>query len=196
LLNITNLDLSDPQINWLFMALKPTIYKCRLALSDLDRNLFDSHNLTIALHPSENIARMVARILAWCRNTSDNLVFCKGLSDSEEADLWSKDLNDAIELWIDVGEPAVDRIKKASRIAKAVKVYSFNSKSDTWWKLGHKQYLMLHAEYYQFPWEQIETLASNVNRTMDWSATISGNSIYVSTESGDVEVNIHRLQAV
>lgn len=177
------------------MALKPTIYKCRLALSDLDRNLFDSHNLTIALHPSENIERMVARILAWCLNASDNLIFCKGLSDSEEADLWARDLNDAIELWIDVGEPAVERIKKASRIAKAVKVYSFNSKSDTWWKLGQKQYLALDAEFFRFPWEQIQALASKVNRTMDWSVTISGDSLYVTTESGDVEVNILSLQA-
>lgn len=175
------------------MALKPTIYKARIALSDLDRNLYESLNLTIALHPSETLERMVARILAYCLNAQDNLIFCKGLSDADEADLWARNLNDAIELWIDVGEPAAERIKKASRLAKAVKVYSFNSKSDTWWTQGQEEFTQLKAQCFQFPWPQVQALAATVNKTMDWSMTISENSIFVSTENGDVEVSLKAL---
>jgi uncharacterized protein YaeQ len=175
------------------MALKPTIYKARIALSDLDRNLYESRNLTIALHPSETLERMVARILAYCLNAQDNLIFCKGLSDADEADLWARDLNDVIELWIDVGEPAAERIKKASRLAKAVKVYSFNSKSDTWWTQGQEEFTQLKAQWFQFPWPQVQALAAKVNKTMDWSMTISENSIFVSTEDGDVEVTLNSL---
>jgi uncharacterized protein YaeQ len=175
------------------MALKPTIYKARIALSDLDRNLYESLNLTIALHPSETLERMVARILAYCLNAQDNLIFCKGLSDADEADLWARNLNDAIELWIDVGEPAAERIKKASRLAKAVKVYSFNSKSDTWWTQGQEEFSQLKAQWFQFPWPQVQALAATVNKTMDWSMTISENSIFVSTENGDVEVSLKAL---
>ncbi len=175
------------------MALKPTIYKARIALSDLDRNLYESLNLTIALHPSETLERMVARILAYCLNAQDNLIFCKGLSDADEADLWARNINDAIELWIDVGEPAAERIKKASRLAKAVKVYSFNSKSDTWWTQGQEEFTQLKAQWFQFPWPQVQALAATVNKTMDWSMTISENSIFVSTENGDVEVSLKAL---
>jgi uncharacterized protein YaeQ len=175
------------------MALKPTIYKARIALSDLDRNLYESLNLTIALHPSETLERMVARILAYCLNAQDNLIFCKGLNDADEADLWARNLNDAIELWIDVGEPAAERIKKASRLAKAVKVYSFNSKSDTWWTQGQEEFTQLKAQWFQFPWPQVQALAATVNKTMDWSMTISENSIFVSTENGDVEVSLKAL---
>jgi uncharacterized protein YaeQ len=175
------------------MALKPTIYKARIALSDLDRNLYESLNLTIALHPSETLERMVARILAYCLNAQDNLIFCKGLSDADEADLWARNLNDVIELWIDVGEPAAERIKKASRLAKAVKVYSFNSKSDTWWTQGQEEFTQLKAQWFQFPWPQVQALAATVNKTMDWSMTISENSIFVSTENGDVEVSLKAL---
>ena len=175
------------------MALKPTLYKCRVALSDLDRQLFESLNLTIAQHPSETTERMVARILAYCLNAQDNLMFCKGLSDAEEADLWVRDVHDAIALWIDVGEPAVDRIKKASRMAKAVKVYSFNSKSATWWTQGQDQFRQLRADYFQFPWPQVQALAAKVNKTMDWSMTISEGSLFVSTENGDCEVQCQAL---
>jgi len=40
----------------------------------------------------------------------------------DEPDIWARSLDDQLLLWIDVGEPAPDRIKKASRIAKEVKV--------------------------------------------------------------------------
>lgn len=170
------------------MALKPTIHKCRIALSDLDRQVYDSLNLTLARHPSETLERMVARILAYCLNTQEGLIFCKGLSDADEADLWVRDLNDAITLWIDVGEPAVDRIKKATRVAKDVKVYSFNAKSDTWWAQNREPLQALRAEYFRFPWPDIQALAGKVHKTMDWSMTISENSLYVATEDGDCEV--------
>ncbi|GAL33437.1 YaeQ protein [Vibrio maritimus] len=41
------------------MALKPTIYKFRVALTDMNRDYYDSLNLTVALHPSENQQRMM-----------------------------------------------------------------------------------------------------------------------------------------
>jgi uncharacterized protein YaeQ len=50
------------------MALKPTIYKLKIALSDLDRNIYEALNLTIAQHPSETLERMMVRVLAYCIN--------------------------------------------------------------------------------------------------------------------------------
>ena len=85
------------------MALKPTIYKLRIALSDLERNLYDSLNLTVALHPSETPQRMMARVLAYCLNAQEGLVFTKGLSEIEEPDLWVRTLDEKTTLWIDVG---------------------------------------------------------------------------------------------
>ncbi|QTG90759.1 YaeQ family protein, partial [Vibrio furnissii] len=47
------------------MALKPTIYKFRIALTDMNRDHYDTLNLTVALHPSETEERMMARVLAY-----------------------------------------------------------------------------------------------------------------------------------
>ena len=107
------------------MALKPTIYKFKIALTDLDRNYYDTLNLTIAQHPSETLERMMVRMLAFCINAQESLTLTKGLSTAEEPDLWAHTPDGRIALWIDVGEPAPDRIKKATRIAQMVKVYSF-----------------------------------------------------------------------
>ncbi len=48
------------------MAEKATIYRANITLSDMDRNYYGDFSLTIALHPSETIERMMVRVLAFC----------------------------------------------------------------------------------------------------------------------------------
>ncbi len=177
------------------MALKPTIYKLRITLADIDRNHYDDLNLTVAQHPSETLERMMARVLAFCINAQEFLEFTKGISVAEEPDIWARTLDDRLSLWIDVGEPAFDRIKKATRISETVKIYSFNAKSDAWWDMGQNKFKELSASFFRFEWHQIQTLATLVKRTMSLSVTITGDSAYVSTKSGECEVSWVLLQA-
>ena len=160
----------------------------KISLSDLNRDYYDSLNLTLAQHPSETLERMMVRVLAYCINAHEYLAFTKGLSEVDEPDLWVRTLDDQVALWIDVGEPAADRVKKATRLAKAVKVYSFNTKSNVWWSQGQPKFEALEASYFNFPWEDIQQLAKLVERTMDFSVTITGDSAYIATESNACEV--------
>lgn len=176
------------------MALKPTVYKFKIALSDLNRSLFDSLSLTVAKHPSENDERMMARVLAYCLNVQPDLSFGAGLNDVEAPSISVTTLDDQLDLWIDVGEPAFDRIKKASRKANNVKIYSFNSKSDVWWDQNQTQFTSLSLDVSRFNWEEIQTLAGMLERTMDMSVTISGNSAYFATAKGECEVHWETLQ--
>ena len=171
------------------MALKPTIYKFNIALSDINRNYYDSLNLTLAQHPSETLERMMVRLLSFCINAQEHLVFTKGLSAADEPDIWAHSLSGQLDLWIDVGEPAVDRIKKATRIAQDVKVYSFNTKSNAWWLKNQDDFEALPVSVFQFPWEEIQALAALVQRTMALSLTITGDSAYIATDVGECEVN-------
>ncbi|PCJ87365.1 MAG: hypothetical protein COA54_05625 [Thiotrichaceae bacterium] len=177
------------------MAIKPTIYKLKISLSDLDRHYYDTLNLTLAKHPSESIARMMVRVIAFCINAQEHLSFTKGLSAIDEPDIWARTLDDQITLWIDVGEPSVERIKKSSSLAAAVSVYSFNTKSDVWWDQAKEKIKQLKASIYRFQWLEIEALAALVQRTMEISVTISSDSAYVATELGECEVSWETLQA-
>lgn len=176
------------------MALKPTIHKFRIALTDMNRDHYDSLNLTIAQHPSETEQRMMARVLAFCIHAHEDLQFTKGLSSIEEPDIWLKTLDDQIEFWLDVGEPDVDRVKKSTRLAKKVQVYSFNTKSDVWWEQNKGKFGMLPASITRFDWEGIQALAGLVTRTMDMSVMITGNSAYITADNGDCEVTWETLQ--
>jgi len=176
------------------MALKPTIYKLSIAISDFNRDYYDTVNLTVALHPSETLERMVARIVAYCLNAQENIIFTKGLSNIEEPDIWVKTLDDLVTLWIEVGEPAPDRIKKSSRLAPEVKIYSFNSKSDTWWNQSKSKVNQFkNVKFYQFDWQQITELATFVERTMDWSLSISGDTVYIVAETQECELVMAEL---
>ena len=188
------------------MAIKPTIYKLRVAVSDLNRDHYAAYNLTIAQHPSESLERMTARIMAFCLHAQTELTFTKGLSDTEEPDIWHKTLDDQIELWLEVGEPMPDRVKKASRLATKVQVYSFNSKSDTWWQQNQAKMQRFNTnahstsnaepnvKFHQFQWPEIQALAALTQRTMDWSVTITEQTLYIATETQECQVSWHSLQ--
>lgn len=176
------------------MALSATIYKFSLSISDLNRDYYSSVQLTVAQHPSENIERMMARVVAYCLNASDELAFTKGLSTPETPDIWEKSLDDQINLWVEVGEPTAEKVKKATRQAKAVKVYSFNSKSDVWWAQEQKKFDSLNASVIQLAWEDIQGLAKLVERTMTMAVTITGSSAFINADLGDSEVNWSMLQ--
>jgi uncharacterized protein YaeQ len=178
------------------LALKPTIYKLKITLADIDRNYYDTLSLTIAQHPSETLERMMARVLAFCMNAREHLVFTKGLCAVEEPDIWARMLDGRISLWIDVGEPTTDRIKKATRLSPTVKVYSFNSKSDAWWAQSRDKFNELSASVFQFQWESIQSLAALVKRTMELSVTITGETAYISSPNGECEVACVEFQRV
>ncbi|MFA3790101.1 YaeQ family protein [Aliiglaciecola sp. SL4] len=170
------------------MALKPTIYKFRISLADMDRHHYDNLNLIVAQHPSETTQRMMARIVAFCINAQDRLELTKGLSETAEPDIWLKEANDDISLWIEIGEPEVERIKKAARLASEVLVYSFNTKSDVWWQQSAAKFKQLNAKFYRFHWQHICQLSELIERTMDMTVTISDQSAFIATNLGECEV--------
>ena len=117
------------------MATKATIYKALLNIANMDTNYYYEHNLTLALHPSETEERLMARVVAFILNANDDLVFCKGISEDDEPDLWEKQLDGSIKLWIDLGQPDEKRIKKACGRSEKVIIYTYQENmAQPWFK--------------------------------------------------------------
>ncbi len=115
------------------MALKSTVFKADLQISDMDRNYYQNHALTLAQHPSETEERVMMRLLVFALHADERLEFGKGLS-SEEPDLWRKDLTGQIELWIQLGQPDEQAIRRACGRAREVYVYTYSGNSaQVWW---------------------------------------------------------------
>lgn len=176
------------------MALKPTIYKAQIELADSDRNHFDSLSLTLARHPSETLERMAARLLAFCLQAQRGLEFTRGLSTSEEPDLWRHTDGGELEQWIEVGQPEESRLRKACGKSKEVLVYAFGKSAATWWKLnGGAISTLPRLGVWQFPWEQVEATAALLDRTVNLNVSIVGGVIYLDNGSASTSLEPTRL---
>jgi len=169
------------------MAIGATIYKADIHIADMDRHYYQSHELTIAQHPSETEFRMMIRLCAFILNADEQLSFTKGLSSDDEPDIWQKSLSDEIELWIDLGQPEEKRIRKACGRAKHVIIYTYNKRSaEIWWqqqapKLKRfKNLKVIHLES-----DDIEKL---VQKTMSLQASIQDSELYLSNDNHHINV--------
>lgn len=167
------------------MALKATIFKAELQVSDLDRHYYQEHQLTIARHPSETDERMMVRVLAFALNADARLTFGRGLSSEDEADLCTTDLTGALDHWIDVGLPDERRVLKAASRANRVSIYAYGSAVPVWWKpLEGKLARNDKISVYAFEPDATQALAAWAQRTMRLQCTIQDRHVWLGDEAG------------
>ena len=120
------------------MALKATIHKVELAVSDMDRGYYATHALTLARHPSETSERLMVRLLAFALYADETLEFGRGLSADDEPTLWKKDLTGNIEHSIDVGLPDERLLRTAAGRARHVTLVNYGGRgARLWWTANH-----------------------------------------------------------
>ena len=172
------------------MATKATIFKADLQIVDMDRNYYQEHALTLARHPSETDERMMLRILAFARHASDTLTFTRGLSSSDEPDLWQKDLTGAIEYWIELGQPDEKRLRKSCGRSQQVLVYCYSGNSaGIWWQQNSAALANIkNLAVLNIPAEKSKALAQLAQRNMQLQATLQDGDIWIADSESNVEV--------
>lgn len=179
------------------MALKATIFKADLQISDMDRHYYGNHALTIARHPSETDERMMVRLLAFARHAHEYLGFARGISEADEPDVWQKNLTGAIELWIDVGLPDEKRILKASGRADQVAIYTYGGQgANLWWNaISPKLVRLKNLTVINLPLPVSQALARLAQRNMQINCTIQDGEIWLSGDTDTVQVDLAVLKA-
>jgi uncharacterized protein YaeQ len=183
-----------------FLALKATIYKASLQISDMDRQVYAEHVLTLALHPSETEERLVIRLLAYALQVPPNqdfgaLQFARGLSDVDEPDLWQHDLSGQLVQWIEVGQPDERRLAKACGRAARVSIYAYASSAPIWWAaIRNKVLRQKNLAIWQIQPDQSQALAGLAQRAMQWQVTVQDGTVWVSSDGVAVELTPQRLE--
>jgi uncharacterized protein YaeQ len=174
------------------MALKSTIHKVELQISDIGRHYYETHNLTLAQHPSETTERMMIRLAAYAWHASEMLTFTKCLSEVSEPDLWVKNYTDDILLWIDIGQPDDDRLRRASAKAEQVVMYDFHSSNDVWWQsIQSKLTRFANLSVYQVPHEQSHELSLLAARNMRLQCTVDHDDMWLTGEVNNQTRDAH-----
>jgi uncharacterized protein YaeQ len=177
------------------MALKATIKKATIHLSDMDRHYYDTIQLTIAQHPSENDRRMMIRLITYVLNASENLQFGKGVSDEDEAAIWRVNYSDVIELWIELGQLDEKRLKKACNRAQQVKLYCYGSSVDTWWQQSKSKLNQLNKlSVESFSEKTSQALELLANRSMEFQVSIQDGQCWLTCGEQSLLIELNKLK--
>jgi uncharacterized protein YaeQ len=178
------------------MALKATIFKAVLQISDLERQYYGTHALTIAQHPSETEARMMVRLLAFALFADEELKFTRGLSSVEEPELWQWSLSGELDLWIDLGQPEIKRLRQASGKARRVVVVTSGGRAaEIWYQKNRDELARLkNLTVQNLAVQDQATLAGLVDRNMELQLTISEEQIWLTSNDHTVEITKERWQ--
>lgn len=174
------------------MALRSSIFKASVGLSNLNTHYYDDLNFTLALHPSETEERMMYRLLAFLYCAHERLEFTEGLNNPDLPDIWQKDLTGQIEHWIDLGWPEEKRIKKASGQSGKVSIFTYNEFKTKAWFEKNKSILNNNKKVnvYNFKEVEEESLIKLVQRSMILNCVIEDQQIFLSDNDTRVQVDI------
>ncbi|CUJ90880.1 YaeQ family protein [Shimia thalassica] len=165
------------------MALKATIYKVELSVSDMDRHYYETHKLTVAKHPSETDERLMVRILAFALNAHDQLEMTRGISTDDEPDIWQKSLSGELELWVALGLPGEKVIRQSCGKANDVIIYSYGGRTaEMWWE-------KIKNSTTRFDNLQVTNLSETDTKELEKLASRS-MKIQVNIQDGEVMVSV------
>lgn len=174
------------------VAISSTLYRFQLELADIDRGVYESLDLRVPLHPSEDEERMIVRVLARALVHEPGLEFGRGLSEVEDATLWTRTGSGEIETWVDTGAPSAERLHRASKRARRVVVVT--RKSDSVLRKEWSSRSVHRAEELELIRLEpalIEELAAQLLRSVTWYLTVQDGELSVAqgehSRSGGVE---------
>ena len=179
------------------MALTSTIYNVNVDLSDVDRSVYETLDIRLAMHPSETTEYMTTRLLAYCLEYTEGIAFTAGLSDGDEPPIVVRDLTGRMTAWIEVGMPDADRLHRASKLADRVAVYTHRELRNVLKELERKK---IHRAWeipiYTFGDGFIDAVAERFERRLKVSMSVTERHIYfdINGQSLTTELHEHRLK--
>ncbi len=178
------------------VALKSTVFKAELQVSNLDEQHYDTYSLTLARHPSETNQRMMLRLAVFALHANQQLSFTKGISTEDEPDIWRKNLSDEIELWIELGQPDEKRLRRACGRSKKVLVYPYAERSASiWWAQTRETVNRFsNSSVINLTLEDMAQLDHLAERNMHLHSTIQEGQLWLGNDQRTLLIDTRRWQ--
>jgi uncharacterized protein YaeQ len=178
------------------MVLTSTIYNASVELSDVDRGVYETLDLRLAMHPSESQGYLATRLLAYCLEYTEGIEFTSGLSNGDEPAIVVRDLTGRLTAWIEVGAPDADRLHRASKLVDHVAVYTHRELRILLGQLeGKKIHRAADIPIYTFGRGFIEELAERIGRRVRMSLSVTERHLYLDVDGTSLTTILeeHRL---
>jgi len=176
------------------MALTATIYHLQVALSDVDRGVYEALDLRLARHPSESLRYLFTRTLAYCLSYEEGIAFSKGgLSAASDPPITVVDPTGVLLAWIDIGSPSAERLHKAAKAAPRVVLYTAaelstlrrEAQSRAVHRLGEIEVFRVEPSF-------LDALGERVDRNTKLELVRNEGHLYVTVEGAVIEGTITR----
>lgn len=178
------------------MAISATLYNFDVELADIDRAVYQTLALRLARHPSETPEFMLTRLLAFCLEYTEGIVFTEGVSAGDDPAVLVRDATGRVTAWIEVGMPDASRLHRGSKLAGRAAVYTHRNVAKVLEGLNGKQvHRAAEIPVYEFGKGFIEDVASALQRRDKVSVSITERQLYldISGRTFNTSVAEHRF---
>ncbi len=180
------------------MALTSTVYNLDISVADVDRGVYETLPLRVALHPSETLEFMLTRVIAYCLQYEEGITFSRGgVSDPDEPPLRIVDPTGRLKVWIEIGSPDAPRLNKASKAADRVAVYTHRNPAVLLRQLaGQRIHHAAEIPIYSFG-KLIDEAAPLLDRRTTLDLSLTGGEVYlaIANRSFSAPLTEHRIEA-
>lgn len=176
------------------MAAPTALFRFRIELADIDRELYTPLDFRVAQHPSETLSYLLSRVLAFALNAQDGLKFSSGgLSDPDEPCISAESTRGGLKLWIEVGNSTPRKLHKAAKAAETVKVYTYKNADHLVSELISEGVHRASAiEVYSFSNGFLDDLALWLKRENRWSLTHTDGSLTIADGEKSLQCELRR----
>ena len=162
------------------MSQRSTLFRIHVDLSNIDDAVYATFELRVAQHASEDLARLVTRVLAHCLVYEEGLTSGRGLDEADDPALFVKDETGRIRHWIDVGHPSAERMHRASKAAERLTIVCHKGAEGL---IRERDKRRIHAVEAIVVWmiepELVQTVAAALERNVEMAVVRSGSDLMV-----------------
>jgi uncharacterized protein YaeQ len=176
------------------MALTATVRHVEIALSDVDRGVYEALDLRVAQHPSETTRYLLTRVLAYALSYEEGIAFRKGgLSEPDEPPVFVRDPTGVLLAWIEIGAPSAERLHKAAKAARRVALFTWVDLRQLRKEAASAPIHKLDAiEVFRFAPSLFDALEPKIGRTTKLELTRTDGQLYVAVDGATFEAPLIR----
>lgn len=188
-----------PLLNAIGISLRSLsmLYHFEIALSDVDRGIYQSLDFRVSQHRSENGLYLLTRTLAYCLSYQENLEFTPGgLHDPDAPALQARSAMGGFDLLIEIGNPTPKRLHKTSKASDKVTVYTYKNpelivKEVANENVHQAEKISIHAFEQKF----LETLERALKKNNKWSLLHQEGNLDLGTDGLTYSTHMRQMFA-
>ena len=179
------------------MAIGVVMHTFDVQLADVDRGVYDDLTLRVGQHPSETMAFLVTRLLAYCLEYEEGIAFSEGVSATNEPAVLVKDATGRQTAWIEVGAPDAERLHHGSKLTGRVAIYTHRDAAKVlplW--AGKKIHRAEDVVLTTFDPGFVDAVADAVERRNTVTLSVTEGQLYLDVNGRALTSGIHRHSIV